>query len=67
MAFGFTKVLSETMTLSSSTMLTRFAGVKAGLTGRRRASMNRLAGGFNGLAADLRMSFARKTRDLRIS
>jgi len=67
MAFGFANVLSETLTLSSSTVLARSAGVKASLTDRRGASMNRLAGNFNGLTTGLRMSFARKISDLRIS
>jgi hypothetical protein len=67
MALGFAHVLSKTLTLSGSTVLARSVGVKAGLTGRRGGSMNRLAGDFNGLTTGLRMPFARKIRDLRVS
>ena len=67
MAFGFANVLSETLTLSSSTVRPRSVGVKAGLTGQQRVSTSCLAGDFNGLAAGLRMPFARKIRDLRVS
>jgi len=60
MAFGFANALSETLPWHRPTVRPRSAGAKTGLTGQRIAATSRLAGGFNGRNAGLRMSFARK-------
>ena len=67
MAFGFEKALSEALTLLTSTVRPRSTGAEVDLTGQQIVSTSRLAGEFGGRVAGFRMSFTRKTRNLRVS
>jgi len=66
MTFGFANCLFETLPLHSPVEHLCFTGYKAFLIGQRAGATSRLIDEFNDLAADFRISFARKTKGLSV-
>jgi len=66
MTFGFANCLFETLPLHSPVEHPCFTGYKAFLIGQRAGATSRLIDEFNDLAADFRISFARKTKGLSV-